>query len=141
MVGVARAGSPRQFSLFPRAASIPAAEEFLRPLHSFVSTAFRSVSQNDVAPYFGVLPVWTNGLSKDGGVVGRLVDTAYLPETVSGVASDEEGLDSPQTSGNVFLLVNFFSLLVMEVVVQKNIPQKQYGGRRFSLAVGITPPG
>ena len=45
MVGVARAGSPRQFSLFPRAASIPAAEEFLRPLHSFVSTAFRKKDQ------------------------------------------------------------------------------------------------
>ena len=74
------------------------------------------------------------------GVVGRLVDTAYLPKTVSGVASDEEGLDSPQTSGNVFLLVNFFSLLVMEVVVQKNIPQKQYGGRREHPQPGALRP-
>ena len=40
----------------------------------------------DTLAYFGVLPVWTNGLSKDGGVVGRLVDTAYLPETEIGRA-------------------------------------------------------
>jgi len=69
-------------------------------MHSmdFRLATFQGMSPNDVALYFGMLSIQMNSFPEDGQVIGYLVPphTAYFPKTVSGVASDKEGIDIVQ---------------------------------------------
>jgi hypothetical protein len=64
----------------------------------FSLATFQGMSPNDVALYFGMLSIQVNSFPEDGQVTGYLVPphTAYFPKTVSGVASDKEGIDIVQ---------------------------------------------
>jgi hypothetical protein len=72
---------------------------------------FQGMSPNDVALYFGILSIQMNFFLEDEQVTGYLVPphTAYFPKTVSGVASDKEGIDIVQ-------------LPVKAVVFQEDVP-------------------
>jgi hypothetical protein len=91
---------------------VPTAKKLFRSLHSldFVPAAFAGMPPKDVALYLGILFIQINSLPEDGQVTGYLVPphTAYFPKTVSGVASDKEGIDIVQ-------------LLAKAIVSQKDV--------------------
>jgi hypothetical protein len=110
---------------------VPAAKKLFQSLHSLDLrlAAIQGMSPNDVALYFGMLSIQMNPFPEHRQVSGYLMpfDTAYFPKTVSGIASDKDGIDIVQ-------------LPPKAVVSQEDVSQKQHGAR-FLLTVGITPPG